>query len=629
MGASAMSLFAARRGLSRGPGDVDADCRDFWPPLRRGGAAEVKQCLHHARSRHLCENSGARSPTRTHIAKSMKIAYDRFYRYAEFTEILKQLVAEHPGLLSIESIGKSYEGRDIWVVTATNQQTGPAAEKPAYWADANIHASELAGSAAAMYLIDTLVTQYGKRDDVTRCMDTRAMYVCPRMNPDGAEWAMRDTPKIIRSSTRPYPYDEDAFEGLDIEDIDGDGRILSMRIEDANGNWKAHPDDARLMIARGPAEYGGKYYRMLPEGRVKNYDGVTIKVNKERQGLDLNRNFPAGWRQEYEQLGAGPYPTSEPEVRAVVDFISRNTNITGGLSFHTWSGVLLRPFAGQSDDDMPAEDLWVYRKQGETGTKMTGYPAISVYHEFRYHPKEVITGAFDWIYEHLGLYEWTIEIWCPMREAGITDYKYIDWFRDHPVEDDIKMIQWADRELKGKGYVAWYAFDHPQLGAVELGGWDKIYSFRNPPPHLLEREIAKFPEWLIWNALTSPKLEILEAKAERISGDTFRIRLALENTGWLPTYVSKQALKHKSSRGIVAEIALPPGAELVSGDPRQLAGDLEGRAYKHTLMSFWTDTTPTADRKKVEWVVRAEQGGVVTLVAKHERAGTVRVAVTL
>jgi murein tripeptide amidase MpaA len=557
----------------------------------------------------------------------MKLQYNRYYRYEEFTRVLHELVKSNPKLLAIESIGKSHEGRDIWLVTASNADTGAANDKPAYWVDANIHASELAGGAASLYLIETLLEHYGKRDDITRLLDTRTMYICPRMNPDGAEWAMQPAeeggPKIIRSSTRPYPYDEEHVEGLDIEDIDGDGRILSMRIPDANGNWKCHPSEPRLMVAREPDEYGGQYYRMLPEGRLRDYDGFTVKVNKDKQGLDLNRNFPGGWRQEFEQFGAGPYPTSEPEVRAVVHFITHHPNICAGLSFHTWSGVLLRPFGSLSDDDMPAEDLWVYKEQGKKGTEITGYPNISVYHEFRYHPKEVISGTFDWIYEHLGLYEWTIEIWCPMREAGITDYKYIDWFRDHPVEDDLKMLAWADKALQGKGYVDWYAYEHPQLGRVELGGWNKIYAFRNPPPHLLEKEIAKFPDWLIYNALTSPKLELAHLKCEPLGDGCYRVEAGVQNTGYLPTYVSKRALSRKQSRGVIGEIKLPEGATLVSGKLREVNGELEGRAYKHTLMSFWTDTTPTADRTKFVWVVKAAKGGEVSVVVRHEKAGAV------
>jgi murein tripeptide amidase MpaA len=559
----------------------------------------------------------------------MKIAYDRYHRFDEFTAILTQLVQEHPALLSMESVGKSHEGRDIWVLTVTNQATGLAADKPAYWVDANIHASELAGGAAALYLIDTLTRGYGKRETVTRCLDTRVFYICPRMNPDGAEWAMRDTPKIVRSSTRPYPFDEDHVDGLDTEDVDGDGRILSMRLKDPNGNWKCHPDEPRLMVAREPTEVGGTYYRILPEGRVRDYDGFMLKVNRDREGLDLNRNFPGGWRQEFEQMGAGPYPTSEPEVRSVVHFITHHSNITGGVTFHTWSGVLLRPFPSRGDDEMPAEDLWVYKAQGDKGTELTGYPAISTYHEFRYHPTEVTSGGFDWIYEHLGLYKWTVEIWCPMREAGITDYKYIDWFRDHPVADDLKLLAWSDNALQGKGHVDWYPFDHPQLGAVEIGGWDKIYAFRNPPPHLLEKEIARFPDWLLWNALTSPKLELAHARCEKIGPDTWCIDVGVQNSGHLPSYVSKRALQRKQSRGLIGEITLPDGAELVSGAMRTHAGELEGRAYKHTLVSFWTDHTPMGDRAKLQWVVRAPGGGVVQVVVRHEKAGTVRAAIRL
>lgn len=164
-------------------------------------------------------------------------AFDRFYRYDELTDLLRAYVREHPSLVALESIGKSHEGRDIWAVTVTNTATGPAADKPAFWVDGNIHATEVAASAANLYFLHTLVTQYGTDADVTRALDTRAFYLCPRINPDGAEWALADQPKWIRSSTRVYPTGEEELEGLTVCDIDGDGRILQMRIPDANGPW--------------------------------------------------------------------------------------------------------------------------------------------------------------------------------------------------------------------------------------------------------------------------------------------------------------------------------------------------------------------------------------------------------
>jgi murein tripeptide amidase MpaA len=555
--------------------------------------------------------------------------FNRYYRYDELTATLRGLVEEHPHLVAVASAGKSHEGRDIWVVTLTSGKTGPAAEKPGFWVAGNVHASELSASTACLYLLDTLLKAYGSDPDITRLLDTRALYICPRINPDGAEWAMESPPRLIRSSTRPYPFPHDPQTGLIDEDIDGDGRLLLMRVPDPNGAWKKHATERRLMVPRDPIETGGEYYRILPEGRIENYDGVRIPVAPRVQGLDLNRNYPAGWRQEHEQPGAGPFPTSEPEIRAVVDFVASHTNITGGIDFHTYSGVLLRPFSDRADDEMPAEDLWTYRKIGEVGEALTGYPAISIHHEFRYHPKQVITGGFDWLFTHLGAFMWAVEIWSPQREAGIENYKYIDWFRDHPVEDDLKLLAWADTALEGKGYIDWYGFDHPQLGPIELGGWDASYAFRNPPPQFLEREVARFPKWVVWHALISPKLEMLHAKTEALGEDLWRVELAVHNTGWLPSYVTKIALERKITRGVIGAIELPKGSALTTGLARIEATQLEGRANLKSLMDFARTPNATPDRVKFEWFVRGTEGAQITVTAQHDRAGTVRTTLRL
>ena len=558
-----------------------------------------------------------------------EVRFDRFYRYAELTAILEAFASEHPALVAMESIGKSHEGRDVWVLTVTNLATGAAADKPAFWVEGNVHATEVTASVASTYFLHHLVTEYGKDPEVTRALDTRAFYICPRVNPDGPEWTLSDKPKFVRSSTRPYPYDEDPIEGLTIEDIDGDGRILQMRIPDPNGLWKAHPQEPRIMVRRGPTEVDGNYYRLLPEGTIDGYDGFTLKVKKPIHGLDLNRNYPAHWRQEFEQFGAGPYPTSEPEVRAQVEFLTSHLNICGGVSFHTWSGVLLRPFDHSPDTEMPAEDLWTYQKIGQQGTDSTGYPAISVYHEFRYHPKQVIGGTSDWLYDHLGAFAWVVEIWSPMREAGIEKYQYIEWFRDHPIDDDLKLFRWSEEKAAGIAHVDWKPFDHPQLGKIDIGGWNRLHAFSNPPPMFLEREVAKFPKWILWQALISPKLELLNAQAERLGDDHWRLRLVLQNSGWLPTYVSKRSLERKVVRGVIVDVVLPDGAALLSGKAREDIGQLEGKAYKHTGISFWPDYHVTDDRAKIEWVVRGRAGDRIGLTAMHERAGTVRIELEL
>lgn len=568
----------------------------------------------------------------------MTIPFDRYLNYQELTHHLQRLAAERPDLLTVESIGKSYEGRDIWLATLTNTATGPAEDKPAVYVDGNIHATEVSAASACLYFLEWALQRYGEDPEVTHCLNTRAFYVVPRLNPDGPERYLSEEKKALRSSVRPYPFDEEPIGGLKREDVDGDGRILTMRIRDPLGTWKVSDKDPRLMVRREPTETEGEFYRLLPEGTIEDYDGLTIALQPTKEGLDLNRNFPAHWRPENEQHGAGPYPTSEPEVRAAVAFITSHRNIVAGISFHTYSGVLLRPYGTQSDETFPAEDLWTYQAIGEKGRELTGYPAISVFHDFRYHPKEVITGVFDdWLYEHLGAYGWTVEIWCPQREAGIAcfgpdkpegGYRFIDWYRDHPVDDDLKLLEWNDRELAGKGFVNWYPFEHPQLGAIEIGGWDASYCWRNPPPEKLATELDRFPRWLIYHAGISPLLRVERFTAEAIGEGSYRLILVVDNAGWLPTYCSKKALERKAARPVTIELELPEGADLTIGKLRQECGHLEGRAYKSAAAIGWV-ADPTEERAKVEYVLKGRSGQVVRARIIGERAGTVRTEVVL
>ncbi|MDM4766915.1 M14 family metallopeptidase [Pelomonas sp. SE-A7] len=558
--------------------------------------------------------------------------FNEFYRYDALTQLLFEYAEARPNLVSVRSIGKSFEGRDIWLLVLTNTATGADVDKPAFWLDGNIHAAELTASTTCLYYLHQLLRDHGNDAAITQLLDTRTVYMVPRLNPDGAELALADRPRHIRSSTRPYPYDEEPVEGLTIEDVDGDGRILSMRIADPHGGYKKHPQDPRLMVPREPGEFGGEYFRLMPEGFVKNHDGLTVVVNRDREGLDLNRNFPSDWRQEYKQLGAGPYPTSEPEVRAMVDFITSHPNIGAAISFHTHSGVILRPMGTTPDEEMIPEDLWSYQRFSALGEKATGYPAISIWHDFRYHPKEVISGTQDWLYEHLGALFWVVELWSPAREAGIENCKWIDWYRDHPAEDDLKLIKWSDEQCDGQAHVEWRPFQHPQLGAVEIGGWDKMNYWRNPPATLREREAARFPAWMTQIALSLPKLELIRTEVRALGPDTWRVRMAVANSGYLPAYVTKRALERKIVRGVMFEIHLPagdPAVGLVSGKERLEGPQLEGHAPRQTQLAFLPTRDVTADRAVAEWVLRAPVGTRLTLTASAERAGTVRTDVVL
>lgn len=157
--------------------------------------------------------------------------FDQFYRHAELTRLLQDYAAAAPQLVQLRSIGKSWEGRDIWLLTVTNRNTGDDTDKPALWVDGNIHAAELTACTACLYWLHQLATRYGQDAQVTQLLDTRVVYMVPRLNPDGAELALADRPRHIRSSTRPYPWDEQPVDGLTVEDVDGDRAVTDWFVQ--------------------------------------------------------------------------------------------------------------------------------------------------------------------------------------------------------------------------------------------------------------------------------------------------------------------------------------------------------------------------------------------------------------
>ncbi|GAB4197862.1 MAG: M14 family metallopeptidase [Roseiflexaceae bacterium] len=554
-----------------------------------------------------------------------QVDFTRYYRYEELSDTLKQFAEEYPQLASLSSIGTSHDGRDIWLMTITNNATGPADEKPAAWLDGNIHATEVTGAMGALHLIQRLLTGYGQDEAVTRLLDARAFYVVPRVNPDGAEQYLT-SPYYLRSGTRRYPYSDDR-DGLYPEDIDGDGRIVQMRVPDPDGAWKVSSNDPRLMVRRGPDEETGQFYRLYTEGRIRNYDGYQVTIAPPRQGLDFNRSFPYIWAPEGEERGAGPYPLSEPETRALVHFITAHPNISGAISYHTYSGAILRPFSDKSDDAMNYDDLRMYKDLGKRGTELTGYPTVSVYHGFRYNPRGAMHGAFDdWAYDVQGIFAFTVELWDMIGEAGIKDREFIEWMRDHPEEDDLKLLAWNDQHLEGKGFINWRPFDHPELGPVEIGGWIERETFGNPPPQFLLPTLEPNTEFVMALARCSPRLELREFSATPLGDGLFRVRAVLVNSGYLPTYGSRRAQERRAVRPIEVRLELPEGAELQSGERLQEIGHLEGRANKRGLFS---SNFPTDHLRKLEWVVRAPASTELRLVANGSRAGTARGAVKL
>jgi hypothetical protein len=554
---------------------------------------------------------------------ALDYAFDRHLRYDDLTAWLHATAAAHPELVTVESYGRSHQGRDLWLVTVTDTSTGAHDTKPAHWVDANIHSVEVTAGVAALWLIERLVTGFGTDDTVTRALRTRTFYVVPRVNPDGVEWALADSPRYRRSSVRPWPWrDGRRLPGLLASDIDGDGRILSMRVADPNGAWMASAEDPRVLLpvpvdGTGP---GVQRYRLFEEGDIADHDGFTVPTPRSPEGLDMNRNFPAGWGTGV--TGSGDHPMSEPEIDALVRAIVARPNVCGYNAFHTSGGVLLRPLATGPDTMLPPLDAWVWKQLGERGTALTGYTVHSSFEEFTWDRNDTMAGAADdWAYEHLGLYAWTTEFWDVVHAATGKKPSTLIWYTGPTEDEELAVARWID-EHHPELLVDWYPFDHPQLGPVELGGWDAMWVWINPPLARLADEVRGHADFAVYQALAAPEVEVPHTAVRSLGGDAWIVEVGIANTGWLATYVTDRARKEHLVRPIVAELH---GAEVVGGTARVELGQLEGRLSMR--FAGYNDGTP--DRALARWTVRAAAGTTVRVDVSHQRAGSTSVEVTL
>ena len=211
------------------------------------------------------------------------------------------------------------------VYTINNPATGPHDEKPAMWVDANVHGNEVQGSEATLYLAWYLLENYGSNERITELVDRTSFYLQPMVNPDGRSNWFKQPHTASSSRTGYQPIDNDRDGKLDEDgpdDLNGDGHITMMRKHvPGEGTHRLNPDDPRLMERVPINEKGirGDWIMLGYEGIDNDGDG---RVNEDGEGgYDMNRAWPALWRPDHIQRGAGPYPLCWPEARCIADFI--------------------------------------------------------------------------------------------------------------------------------------------------------------------------------------------------------------------------------------------------------------------------------------------------------------------
>jgi len=562
-----------------------------------------------------------------------------YHTYDEVNAFLRKWASDYPNLVDLYSVGKSFEGRDIWQITITNKSTGKDTDKPAMFIEGNRHSGEVTAAESALWFAWHILKGYGQDPALTTLVDTKALYVRVKNNPDGSELYL-NTAQSNRSTVRPYDDDRDGLLDEDPpEDLDGDGFILQVRkkVEPGKGAMMIDPADpsGRLMIR---AAAGKGDYIVSPEGIDNDGDGRTNEDGIG--GLDLHRNYPENWRpmpgldmtgRGWTQGGAGEFPLSEPETRAVFTFLLQHPNVSIVQTMDTTVPMLLHgPSTSRMSESMFPEDMKIYQYFDEEGKRITGYAsagdtywdyanqgrgdrdmrarAAEMGFEIPSEPqgRPLFGHSPDFGYLYYGAVWYGDELWNGGR---LKDYD-----GDGRVTD-LETLRFVDEELGGRYFKPWTKISHPALGEVEVGGYNPKFWRQNPPVELLEEWIKKEAMFNLFLAKSLPQVKIVSAEIKPVKkeADTFELVAVFSNEGYLPTAL-KMADRVKIVRPDAASIRLPAGAELVGARPRQDIGFIN-----------------KGEKKEVRWKIKVKPGtsGEAEVSIQSTRGGVARTAVKI
>lgn len=464
------------------------------------------------------------------------VSWNRYYSYNGITAICQKIANAYPQLAKLESIGKSYQNREIRVLTITNFDKGKPDEKPAFYIDGNIHSNEIQGAEIALYTAWYLTECFAQNDFIRQLLNDKVFYILPTINPDAREHFLKQPNTAHSPRAGVVPLDDDGDGRIDedkFDDLNNDGHITMMRRKNPNGRFVQDNDDPRYMVRVAP-DKNGEYEMLGYEGLDNDGDG---RVNEDRTGnYDPNRDWGWNWQPGYVQRGALKYPFSLPETRAVADFIMAHQNIAGAQTYHNFGGMILRgPGTNDANYIITKKDKMVYDNIGKRGQKMLpGYRYMVLYKDLY----EVYGGEIDWLYGGRGIYTFTNEL-------------YTGYLMFHKKNNNF----WGNRKeqyefdkymLFNDAFVEWEEYEHPQHGLIEIGGFKKNY-LRAHPGFLLEADAHRNMAFTLYHAYHTPKLEITGIEEQKLGGGLFQITVTVANKRLTPTH-SGQDLKYNITR---------------------------------------------------------------------------------
>ncbi|GAB4400334.1 MAG: hypothetical protein Kow00123_08170 [Anaerolineales bacterium] len=358
--------------------------------------------------------------------------FSRYPSSADTRAFLEGLAQEYPHLAAVETVGTSWQGRPIVGIRLGNRATGDPDARPALYLDGQHHAREPISSLCVLYTLWWLLSQYGSDPFATHLLDTRTVYAIPSINPDGNDIWLADN-FAQRRNANPTCCDDDGDGLVDEDPPNGIGwGTFHAYLYVFDPAWlAAHPGnpfvDDWYRHVRGTADMGFVDAEGNPIPQIDDDgDGPQRGVNEDPiGGVDLNRNYDVHWNLGtplvWSDTYRGPAVWSEPETRAVRDWVLAHPNIGVAASLHSGADVLLYPWGWSSTERLP--DGQVYEHIGRKASQLTeccGF--LGAPHTWTARGLYTVSGsAIDWLYLR-GIYAFSPELYAASEIARAVPY---------------------------------------------------------------------------------------------------------------------------------------------------------------------------------------------------------------
>lgn len=515
-------------------------------------------------------------------------AQNDYLNYEDLSKKLKELESKSK-FCSVKSIGKSSGGKDIWLLTISSSEK----PKPALLITAGIDGKHQAGTQIAVKLIDQLLNDA----TLSKLLEEKTLYFVPSVNPDAIA-AYFNKLKFEKSGNATKTDDDrDGKIGEDsFDDLNNDGFITQIRIEDVTGSYIESSDDARILIKADPSKNQAGKYIVLTEGFDNDKDG---KFNEDAsEGVNIDKNFT--FDHPVFEKGAGVYVASEPETRALLDFLYLNQHIYGVLTFGLHNNLSEAP---KFDSKLAGNRIvksWLENdvKAAEQVSKLYTEKAA-----IKDGPKLPMTkGNFaQTAYYHAGKFSFSTPGWWidkveekkDSTEAKIEKPKKGE---KSDVNPEIEFLKWAERNQLSNVFVNWTSVKHPDFPnqKAEVGGFVP-YVMNNPPSKFLDESVLKHKLFLEEVVKAMPRIETSVPVVEKLDSNLYRITIKVVNKGLLPTYAEIGDKIRFVSR-MKTEIKLNGNQKMVSGRKYFLRNALqpdESEEYSWLVSGSGTSTIAT------------------------------------